>query len=40
MKDKWNEKYNTEEFIFGEQPNIYLKEQLINYCAISRKIYR
>lgn len=26
--DKWNERYATDEFAFGEQPNNYLKEQL------------
>ncbi|MBE0304409.1 class I SAM-dependent methyltransferase [Leptospira interrogans] len=26
--DRWNERYNKEEFAFGEQPNEYLKEQL------------
>ena len=26
--DKWNEKYSKNEFAYGEQPNIYLREQL------------
>jgi 2-polyprenyl-3-methyl-5-hydroxy-6-metoxy-1,4-benzoquinol methylase len=26
--DKWNERYATDEFAYGEQPNNYLKEQL------------
>ena len=26
--DKWNERYSKDEFIYGEQPNSYLKEQL------------
>ena len=27
MKDFWNERYNTEEFIYGENPNEFLKEK-------------
>jgi len=27
-KDRWNERYSSEEFAYGEQPNNYLKEQL------------
>ncbi len=30
MKEKWDERYSTKEFAYGEQPNNYLKEQLIN----------
>jgi len=26
--DKWNERYSKDEFVYGEQPNSYLKEQL------------
>jgi SAM-dependent methyltransferase len=26
--ERWNDRYSTEEFAYGEQPNIYLKEQL------------
>ncbi len=28
MKEKWDERYSNKEFAYGEQPNIYLKEQL------------
>ena len=28
MKDFWNERYNRQEFIYGEDPNEYLKEKL------------
>ncbi|NII81228.1 class I SAM-dependent methyltransferase [Pedobacter riviphilus] len=27
--DRWNDRYSTDEFAYGEQPNNYLKEQLI-----------
>lgn len=30
MKEKWDDRYSTSEFAYGEQPNNYLKEQLIN----------
>ena len=26
--NRWNERYSNEEFAYGEQPNIFLKEQL------------
>ncbi|MDE1192159.1 MAG: class I SAM-dependent methyltransferase [Arachidicoccus sp.] len=26
--DKWNERYNSEEFAYGKEPNLFLKEQL------------
>src|SRR5687768_1019905 len=26
--EKWNDRYSKDEFAYGEQPNIYLKEQL------------
>ncbi len=29
MKEKWDERYSAKEFAYGEQPNNYLKEQLI-----------
>lgn len=29
MKEKWDERYSKKEFAYGEQPNNYLKEQLI-----------
>jgi len=28
--DRWNDRYSTDEFAYGEQPNNYLKEQLTN----------
>ena len=28
MKDFWNERYSREDFVYGEQPNNFLKEQL------------
>ena len=28
MKDAWNERYAPEEYIFGELPNEFLKENL------------
>ncbi|MGQ7854551.1 class I SAM-dependent methyltransferase [Pedobacter sp. WC2501] len=27
--DRWNDRYSTDEFAYGEQPNNYLKEQLV-----------
>jgi len=30
LKDKWNDRYSSEEFAYGEQPNNYLKEQLLS----------
>ncbi|WP_431292568.1 class I SAM-dependent methyltransferase [Pedobacter sp. P26] len=27
--DRWNDRYRTDEFAYGEQPNNYLKEQLV-----------
>jgi SAM-dependent methyltransferase len=27
--DRWNDRYGTDEFAYGEQPNNYLKEQLV-----------
>jgi SAM-dependent methyltransferase len=27
--DRWNDRYSTDEFAYGEQPNNYLKEQLL-----------
>lgn len=29
MKEKWDERYSAKEFAYGEQPNNYLKEQLL-----------
>lgn len=28
--DRWNDRYSTDEFAYGEQPNNYLKEQLVH----------
>jgi SAM-dependent methyltransferase len=28
--DRWNDRYSTDEFAYGEQPNNYLKEQLMH----------
>lgn len=28
MEKKWDDRYSQKEFAYGEQPNIYLKEQL------------
>jgi 2-polyprenyl-3-methyl-5-hydroxy-6-metoxy-1,4-benzoquinol methylase len=33
MKDKWDERYSGKEFAYGEQPNNFLKEQLIKLPA-------
>lgn len=33
MKEKWNERYSAKEFAYGEQPNNYLKEQLLKIPA-------
>ncbi len=33
MKDMWDERYGKKEFAYGEQPNIYLKEQLLKMPA-------
>ena len=33
MKEKWDERYSTSEFAYGEEPNNYLKEQLTNIPA-------
>src|SRR5438105_13182551 len=30
MKEKWDDRYSSSEFAYGEEPNNYLKEQLIN----------
>jgi 2-polyprenyl-3-methyl-5-hydroxy-6-metoxy-1,4-benzoquinol methylase len=29
MKEKWDERYSSKEFAYGQEPNTYLKEQLI-----------
>ena len=31
MKEKWDDRYSEKEFAYGEQPNIYLKEQLTKF---------
>lgn len=31
--DRWNDRYSTDEFAYGEQPNNYLKEQLMQLEA-------
>ena len=28
MKEFWNEKFNTKEYIYGKSPNVYLAEKL------------
>lgn len=33
MKKKWDERYSAKEFAYGEQPNNYLKEQLLKIPA-------
>ncbi|MEO5947061.1 MAG: hypothetical protein ABIP79_09605, partial [Chitinophagaceae bacterium] len=33
MKEKWDERYSAKEFAYGEQPNNYLKEQLLKIPA-------
>lgn len=33
MKNKWNQRYAQEEYIYGEIPNVYLKEKLENLTA-------
>lgn len=33
MKEKWDERYSSKEFAYGEGPNDYLKEQLIKFPA-------
>jgi 2-polyprenyl-3-methyl-5-hydroxy-6-metoxy-1,4-benzoquinol methylase len=33
MKEKWDDRYSSTEFAYGEQPNNYLKEQLIKIPA-------
>ena len=33
MKEKWDDRYSTKEFAYGEQPNNYLKEQLAKIQA-------
>lgn len=33
MKEKWDDRYSKKEFAYGEQPNNYLKEQLIKIPA-------
>jgi SAM-dependent methyltransferase len=30
MSDFWNQKYSTIDFIYGTEPNLYLKQQLLN----------
>lgn len=31
--ERWNDRYSTNEFAYGEEPNIYLKEQLVKLKA-------
>lgn len=33
MKEKWDDRYSSKEFAYGEQPNNYLKEQLLKISA-------
>jgi hypothetical protein len=34
MKNVWNDRYGKIEFAYGEQPNNFLKEQLIKIPAV------
>lgn len=33
MKEFWNERYSTNEFVFGYEPNEFFKEQILNFPA-------
>ena len=33
MKERWDDRYSKPEFAYGEEPNNYLKEQLIRIPA-------